>query len=100
MSVDERQRHQLYTKAVEILGQEEAEILMAHLPSGGSATLATKDDVATALRSTEHRLRTEIQLTEQRLRSEIHRVARSQLLTFISVVTLLNGALFAALRFS
>lgn len=85
MSVSERQRHQLYTRAVEILGPEEAEILMAHLPSGGTATVATKDDLAQV---------------EARLRAEIHRAARTQLLTFISVVALLDGGLFAALRFT
>lgn len=89
MSVDERQRHQLYTRAVEVLGEEEAEILMAHLPHGGSASLATKDDIAVA-----------IDAAEGRLRTEMHRLARSQLLTFITAMTLLNGLLFAAFRFS
>ncbi len=45
MSVDERKRHQLYNRAVEVLGEEEAEILMAHLPPGGYPNLATKQDI-------------------------------------------------------
>jgi hypothetical protein len=85
MSVDERQRHQLYTRAVEVLGQEEAEILMAYLPTGGAGSVATKEDLA---------------VLKQELLAEIHRVARSQLLVFITVMTLLNGLLFAAFRFS
>lgn len=85
MSVDERQRHQLYTRAVEVLGEEEAGILMAHLPTGGIGSVATKEDLA---------------LLEERLRAEIHRVARSQLLVFITVMTMLNGVLFAAFRFT
>lgn len=89
MSVSERQRHQLYTRAVEVLGHEEAEILMAHLPLGGTATVATKQD-----------LKSELRAVEERLRTEIHRVARTQLLMFVSIVALLNGGLFAALRFS
>lgn len=45
MSVDEAKRHQLYNRAVERLGQEEADILMAHLPPGGYPNLATKQDL-------------------------------------------------------
>jgi len=45
MSVDERKRHQLYNSVVEKLGQEEADILMAHLPPGGYSNLATKQDL-------------------------------------------------------
>ncbi len=45
MSVDEAARHRLFNRATEVLGQEEAEILMAHLPPGGWANLATKQDL-------------------------------------------------------
>jgi hypothetical protein len=45
MSVDERERHRLYNRAVEVLGEEEATILMAHLPPGGWSNLATKQDL-------------------------------------------------------
>jgi hypothetical protein len=33
MAVNERGRHQLYLKLEEVIGREEASILMAHLPS-------------------------------------------------------------------
>jgi hypothetical protein len=45
MAGDERDRHRLFTKAIEILGEREATILMAHLPPGGWSNLATKQDV-------------------------------------------------------
>ncbi len=45
MSVDEAARHRLFNRATEVLGSEEAEILMAHLPPGGWPNLATKQDV-------------------------------------------------------
>ena len=45
MAVHERKRHQLYTRAIKVLGEEEAEILMAHLPPGGYPNLATKQDI-------------------------------------------------------
>lgn len=45
MSVDESQRHQLYTRVVEVFGAEEADILMAHLPPGGYPNLATREDI-------------------------------------------------------
>ncbi len=58
---------------------------MAHLPTGGAGSVATKEDLG---------------LVKEELRAEIHRVARSQLLVFITAMTLLNGVLFAAFRFS
>jgi hypothetical protein len=45
MAVDERARHRFYNKAVEVFGEEEATILMAHLPPGGYPNLATKQDL-------------------------------------------------------
>jgi hypothetical protein len=58
---------------------------MAPLHTGGAGSVATKEDLA---------------VLKQQLLAEIHRVARSQLLVFITVMTLLNGLLFAAFRFS
>ena len=45
MALDERARHQLYKRVVEVLGEEEAVILMAHLPPGGYPNFATKQDL-------------------------------------------------------
>ena len=45
MAVDEHARHRFYNRAVEVFGEEEATILMAHLPPGGYSNLATKQDL-------------------------------------------------------
>ena len=45
MAIGERDRHRLYDRLEEVLGQEEATILMAHLPPVGWADVATKRDL-------------------------------------------------------
>ena len=45
MSVDEGARHRLYVRREEVLGAEEAGILMDHLPPRGFGDLATKGDL-------------------------------------------------------
>jgi hypothetical protein len=45
MTIDEQSRHQLYVKLEEVLGSEEASILMEHLPPVGWADVATKRDL-------------------------------------------------------
>ncbi|MGH2703153.1 MAG: hypothetical protein ACRDJ2_15430 [Actinomycetota bacterium] len=45
MAIDERSRHALHTKLEELLGPEDASVLMEHLPPVGWADVATKRDV-------------------------------------------------------
>ena len=45
MAVHEHDRHRFHNRAVEVFGEEEADILMAHLPPGGWSNLATKQDL-------------------------------------------------------
>lgn len=45
MAIDERSRHQLYLRLEQVLGSEEAETLMSHLPPVGWADVATKRDL-------------------------------------------------------
>ena len=45
MAVDEHGRHRLHRKLEEVLGPEEAGILMDHLPPRGFGDLATKGDL-------------------------------------------------------
>lgn len=50
MAVTEQQRHQLYNHLEEVLGVEDATVLMQHLHPGGHDQVATKGDVV-ALKS-------------------------------------------------
>jgi len=85
MSVDEHQRHQLYNRAVEILGEEEADILMAHLPPGGYPNLATKQDLI--------QLRGGLEESIQRVKSEL----KSFVLWTILTVNLVLALAFAGI---
>jgi hypothetical protein len=83
MSVDERSRHQLYQRLQEVLGAEEAATLMEQLPPGGASRVATKDD---------------LEALENRLLTEIHRTARALTLSLTTIMAVLNGIVFAALK--
>jgi len=61
MAIDERARHQLFRRLEEVLGPEEAEVLMQHLPPVGWADVATKQDLKQDLRSLEDRLLREME---------------------------------------
>ncbi|MFN2389484.1 MAG: hypothetical protein ABR575_07785 [Actinomycetota bacterium] len=45
MGVDERARHRLFRRLEEVLGPDDAGVLMEHLPPGGWGELATKRDL-------------------------------------------------------
>lgn len=45
MATSEVRRHDLYNRLDELLGTEEADTLMAYLPTDESTSLATKDDI-------------------------------------------------------
>ena len=45
MAIDERSRHQLYQRLEQVLGEDEATVLMEHLPPVGWADVATKRDL-------------------------------------------------------
>ena len=101
MSVDERSRHQLHERLREVLGPEEAGTLMAHLPTGGVGELVTKDD----LRRTEERLelkmdamRHELRGEIQQVRADIHKSARTLTLSLVTIMAIMNGIVFTALK--
>ena len=46
MTIDERTRHRLFLRLEQVLGPEEATVLMEHLPPVGWGDVATKADLA------------------------------------------------------
>jgi hypothetical protein len=122
MVVNERDRLRLAHRLQGLIG-EEATILMEHLPYGGIAGIVSQDDLVifqvamhtdmtemrTELRSEMAELRTELRsdMTELRsdlrlemaeLRAEVYKVLNSQTLKIITVITALNGLMFAGLK--
>ncbi|HEX7277329.1 MAG TPA: hypothetical protein VF244_08140 [Acidimicrobiales bacterium] len=93
MAIDERTRHQLFLRLEEVLGDEEANTLMEHLPPVGWADVATKTDLA----DLERRVDLRFELTEERMMRSIHEMAstlRSEMntqtrLLFLGIVGLM-----------
>jgi hypothetical protein len=91
---------------------EEAAILMEHLPYGGIAGIVSKDDLVifqvamhtdmaelrTELRSEMTELRSDLRLEMAELRAEVYKALNSQTLKIITVMTALNGLMFAGLK--
>jgi hypothetical protein len=89
MVVNERDRLKLAHRLQGLIG-EEATILMEHLPYGGIAGLATKDDLVL--------FKAEMHTDMAELRAEMYKALNSQTLKFITVMTALNGLMFAGLK--
>ncbi len=73
MAVDERSRHKLHAKLEEVLGPEEAGVLMEHLPPVGWADVATKrelDQLAAENKREHDHLRAEFRREHETLRAE------------------------------
>ena len=65
MAITDQQRLSLYMRLVEFMGQEDAEILMEHLPKSPWDQMATKDDVkASELRILTELIKTNAALVE------------------------------------
>ena len=82
MVVKESDRLKLAHRLQGLIG-EEATILMEHLPYGGIAGIVSKDDLV---------------LFKAEIRSEIYKAFNSQTLKIITVMTALNGLMFAGLK--
>jgi hypothetical protein len=95
MSVDERSRYQLHQRLREVLGSDEAGILMASLPPAGYTELATKTD----LRRLKEELQLKMDADKQELRAEMQQMGRSLTLSLVTMMTILNGIVFTALTF-
>jgi hypothetical protein len=75
MTVDDRTRLELHRKLDAVLGAEEADTLMAHLPPVTWNDVATKDDLAsihTAMDAMGTQLRTEMNAMGTQLRTEMN----------------------------
>jgi hypothetical protein len=122
MVVNERDRLKLAHRLQGLIG-EEATILMEHLPYGGIAGIVSKDDLVlfkaemhtdmaelrtelrsemtdlrNELRSEMAELRSDLRLEMAELRAEIYKALNSQTLKIITVMTALNGLMFAGLK--
>ena len=111
MVVNERDRLKLAHRLQGLIG-EEATILMEHLPYGGIAGIVSKDDLVifqvamhtdmaelrTELRSEMTELRSDLRLEMAELRAEVYKALNSQTLKIITVMTALNGLMFAGLK--
>ena len=74
MTVDDRTRLELHRKLEAVLGPEEADTLMAHLPPVTWHDVATKDDlepIHTTVTASAAQLRTEMNAMGAQLRTEI-----------------------------
>jgi len=95
MAIDERTRHQLFLRLEEVLGDEEANTLMEHLPPVGWADVATKRD----LDELEARLGLRLELVENRttsnLRAEMSAQGRTLFFAIVGSMFTLASLLLA-----
>lgn len=109
MVIDDRARHGLHSRLVDVLGDDEAATLMAHLPPIGWADVARRDDVSRLERRfDEFEQRMDIKLDikldalEQRLLATVRADMNAQMKTFVlaslgsSITT--ASLVFAAVR--
>jgi len=100
MVVSERDRLKLAHRLQGLIG-EEATIRMDHLPYGGMAGLVTQDDLVlfkAEMHTDMAELRSDLRLEMAELRAEIYKALNSQTLKIITVMTALNGLMFAGLK--
>jgi hypothetical protein len=100
MVVNERDRLKLAHRLQGLIG-EEATILMEHLPYGGIAGIVSQDDLVifqVAMHTDMTELRTDLRLEMAELRAEVYKALNSQTLKIITVMTALNGLMFAGLK--
>ena len=90
MAVDERGRQRLYRRLEEVLGESEAAALMERLPPEGYSSLVTKDDLALT--------REELRAQMADFRAEMHRAFRSQTIALTTLMAVINGVVFTALK--
>ncbi len=93
MAVDEQSRYQLHQRLEEVLGPDEATVLMEHLPPVGWADVAKKSDIA-AMDITLAALRFELIGT---FKAELASQTRSLFFAIVALNATTVGVLLAAL---
>jgi hypothetical protein len=83
VAITEENRHHLYQRLDEVLGAENATVLMEHLPPVGWADVATRRD---------------LDLLAERLRVEVLREQRTIIFAMLGTNATLAGLAFAAAR--
>ncbi len=92
MAITEESRHRLYQRLEEVLGVDQAAVLMEHLPPVGWADVATKRDLDAATALTSKDLQTyavatrhDVEMAVAGLRLEIGALAESTRSEFVAV---------------
>lgn len=85
MAITEETRHRMYRRLSEVLGPEEATVLMEHLPPVGWADVATKRD----LDHLHLQVQLELHQSEGRILARLH---TSQLAVAVAVIGAVVGA--------
>ena len=78
MAIDERQRHELYRKLEDTIGDDHADALMSMLPPVGWADVATKQDL--------EKLELRIESGMHRLEAKLQEAMRHQLWATVGVM--------------
>jgi hypothetical protein len=94
VAISEHDRYELHKWLVDNAGEQVAETLMAHLPPGGWAEVATKRD----LEQLDSRFTANLRAEIQGLRAEFHDTLRVHLMVILGFNLSLFGAAAALLR--
>jgi hypothetical protein len=95
MAIDERTRHQLFLRLEGVLGDEEANTLMEHLPPVGWADVATKRDLDLRFELSEERTMRAISEMASTMRSEMNTQTRLLFLGNVGLMLTLASLLLA-----
>ena len=105
MAITEQNRHHLHQRLEQVLGPEEASILMEHLPPVGWADVATKRDLDHLHAVLDAKIDTAVGTLDAKiervvvdLRAEMFREQRNQTLAIIGANTTITALLLAAFQ--